>query len=74
MAKTKVEKEVLAHVMTCYDMEEADAYEIYKETHSLYHQLPTLVDLGFLRTIDKKLLSSLMVMITESIELKDLNQ
>jgi hypothetical protein len=59
MAKTKVGKEVLAHVMTCYDMEEVDADEIYKETHSLYHQLPTLVDLGFLRTIDKKLLSSL---------------
>ena len=66
MAKAKVEKDVVVHVMTCY--------EIYKQTLALYHQLPILGDLDFLKTIDKKLLSSLMVMITASIELKDLNQ
>lgn len=55
-------------------MEGSDADNIFNDRRDLYHSLLTLPDFTSLKSIDDKVLSSLVVMIKQNIELNDANR
>jgi len=74
MALSNVKIRVLAHIMDHYHMEGSDADNIFNDRRDLYHSLLTLPDFTSLKSIDDKVLSSLVVMIKQNIELNDANR
>jgi len=60
--------------MTCYKLSEQQANPIYDQTMNLFHEFSTIIELSSLLTMDKKLLSSLVVFIMEIIDLENPNK
>jgi hypothetical protein len=63
MSLTERKNEIITHLMTCYNVSEQQANPVYDQTVSLFHELSTIIDLSSLLTMDKKIISSLVVFI-----------
>ncbi len=54
--------------MNDYNIDEANAQQICTNSIELFHELFTILDLNLLKSMDKKVLSSLVIIIRENFE------
>jgi hypothetical protein len=71
MVSSDVKSHVLNRLMTYYNIHQSAADKLYDNTYNLYHELRTLINFTPLKLTDEKILSSLIIMIRENIELNN---
>ena len=72
MTSSQIKKEVIDHLIYQYNMDITNAQRVYNDADNLFPRVLTLTDLTVLRTIDQKILGSLLIFIREIFELSDI--
>ena len=74
MALIERKEEVVTGLMSCFhSITEQEANVIYNNAVTLFHTLFTINDFNLLLTTDEKVLSALVVLLINSIDLEDSN-
>jgi hypothetical protein len=67
----QLSEKVISHLEQTYNIDKSNAGLIYNDARNLYHQLFTMVDLNPLQTTDNRILSSLVIIITERFDFSE---
>ena len=71
MALSHVRNEAMDYLARNYDLEQSNAKKIYDDAYDLFHRLLTILDFNLFKSMDDKILSSLIIIIRENFELND---